>query len=116
MLDLKTELNDLGIPFEPIGWIKAPAYPYGIFEDDIDVRGTDLPSSVKVITHAVTISLYHSDYDQLLSARDKLAAWANARALVYRLRIQYIDDEDHYSVTLTSTITEKERMINNGGK
>lgn len=116
MLDLKTELNDIGIPFEPIGWVKAPAYPYGIFDDVVDIRGTDLPSSLKVVTHAVTINVYHHDYDQLLSARDKLAAWANARALVYRLRIEYMDDEDHYSVTLTSTIIEKERMINNGSK
>lgn len=107
MLDLKAELNGLGIPFEPIGWVKAPAYPYGIFDDVVDVRGTDLPSSVKMVTHAVTISAYHHDYDQMLSARDKLAAWADARALVYRLRIQYMGDEDHYSVTLTSTFTEK---------
>jgi hypothetical protein len=62
-----------------------------------------------MVTHDMTINVYHHDYDQLLSARDKLAAWANARALTYRLRIAYMDDEDHYSVTLTSTITQKER-------
>ena len=116
MLDLKTELNATGIPFEPIGWIKAPAYPYGIFEDVVDVRGSDLPSAAKVMTHAVTISAYHHDYDQLLYARDKIAAWADAHALTYRLRIQYMDDEDHYSVTLTSTIIEKKGMIYNGGE
>lgn len=116
MLDLKTELSEIGIPFEPIGWVKAPAYPYGIFEDVVDARGTDLPSEWIVLTHSVSISVYHNDYNQILQAQRKLAAWAQARALVYRLRIQYIDDEDHYSVTLTSTITEKERMIHNGGK
>ena len=116
MLDLKAELNSIGIPFEPIGWVKAPGYPYGTFDDETDIRGTDLSSSAKVVNHSVTISLYHNDYDQLLSARDKLAAWADSRALVYRLRIQYMDDEDHYGVTLTSTIVEKERMINNGSK
>ena len=109
MLDLKTELAEVAIPFEPIGWIKAPAYPYGIFEDTVDVRGTDLPSKWKVLTHSVSISAYHHDYDQILIVQKRLAAWANARALTYRLHIQYIDDEDHYSVTLTSTITEKER-------
>lgn len=117
MLDLKTELTAIGIPSEPIGWVKAPAYPYGIFEDVVDIRGTDLPSTVKILTHDVSISAYHKDYDQILSVQNKLEAWADARALTYRLRIQYVDDEDHYSVTLTSTITEKEKgMINNVGK
>ena len=116
MLDLKTELRETGIPFEPIGWVKAPAYPYGIFEDVVDVRGTDLPSAVKVLTHSVSITAYHSDYNEILLVQRKLAAWADARALTYRLHLQYIDDEDHYSVTLTSTITEKERMIHNGSK
>lgn len=109
MLDLKVELKETDIPFEPIGWVKAPAYPYGIFEDVVDVRGTDISSPVMILTHTVSISAYHNDYDQILWVRRVLAAWANARALTYRLSIQYIDDEDHYSVTLTSTITEKER-------
>lgn len=116
MLDLKTELSETGIPFEPIGWVKAPAYPYGIFDDVIDIRGSDLPSAPKVITHKVSISAYHNDYEQILSVQNKLIAWADARALTYVLHIQYIDDEDHYSVTLTSTITEKKGMIHNGSK
>ena len=109
MLDLKTELAETAIPFEPIGWVKAPSYPYGIFEDTVDTRGTDLPSKYEVLTHNVSISVYHNDYNQILQVQRKLAAWAKARALVARLYIRYIDDEDHYSVTLTSTITEKER-------
>lgn len=116
MLDLKTELGETGIPFEPIGWVKAPAYPYGIFDDVIEIRGADLPSAPKVIVHRVTVSAYHTDYDQILSVQNKLAAWADARALTYVLHIQYIDDEDHYSVTLTSTIIEKKGMIHNGSK
>ena len=109
MPDLKTELAETGIPFEPIGWVKAPAYPYGIFEDTVNVRGTDLPSKWKILTHSVSISAYHRDYAEILLVQRKLAAWADARALTYRLHLRYIDDEDHYSVTLTSTITEKER-------
>ncbi len=110
MLDLKVELNETNIPFEPIGWVKAPAYPYGIFDDVVDVRGTDLPSVWRILTHTVSISAYHKDYDQILLVRDRLSAWAAARALVYRLRVQYMDDEDHYAVVLTFTITEKERI------
>jgi hypothetical protein len=109
MLDLKAELLETNIPFEPIGWVKASAYPYGIFDDEVDVRGTDLPSSVKILTHSVSISAYHKDYDQILLVQDRLSAWASARALTYRLRVHYVDDDDHYAVTLTSTITEKER-------
>lgn len=116
MLDLKTELSKTGIPFEPIGWIKAPAYPYGTFDDVVEIRGADRPSAPKVLTHEVIISVYHKDYDQILSAQNKLIAWADSRALSYVLHIEYIDDEDHFSVTLTSTITEKERMIHNGSK
>ena len=111
MLDLKAELNALGIPFEPIGWIKAPAYPYGIFTDEANVRGTDLPSAPKMITHNVSIEVYHNNYDQLMIARDQVAAWADSRALTYRLRTLYMSDEDHYCVILTSTFTEKKGMI-----
>lgn len=110
MLDLKVELNETNIPFEPIGWVKAPDYPYGTFEDVVDVRGADLPSAWRILTHEVSISAYHKDYDQILLVRDRLAAWADARALTYRLRVQYMDDEDHYAVVLTSTIIEKERI------
>lgn len=116
MLDLKTELAELEIPFEELGWVKAPAYPYGIFKDVVDVRGPDLPSKVRVLAHNVTISAYHSDYNEILLVQRKLALWAAVRALTYRLHLEHIDDEDHYSVTLTSTITEKERMIHNGSK
>lgn len=116
MLDLKTDLAETGIPFEELGWVKAPAYPYGIFKDVVDVRGSDLPSTVRVLAHNVTISAYHSDYNEILQVQRKLALWAAARALTYRLHLEHIDDEDHYSVTLTSTITEKERMIHNGSK
>lgn len=116
MLDLRTELTEIGIPSEPIGWVKAPAYPYGIFEDVVDIRGTDLPSSAKVVSHDVSISAFHKDYDQILLVQEMLEAWADARALSYRMQIQYIDDEDHYCVILTSTITEKKGLINNGSK
>lgn len=115
MLDLKTELGEVGIPFEPIDyWVKAPAYPYGTFDDVVDIRGSDLPSAPKVITHKVSITVYHKSYDEILKVQNKLIAWADARALTYVLHIKYIDDEDHLGVTLTSTITEKERMIHNG--
>ena len=116
MLDLKAELMETGIPFEPIGWVKAPAYPYGIFEDEVDIRGADLPSALRVLVHSVTISAYHNDYDQILSVRDKLAAWSEARALSCRLHVQYEDAEDHYTVRLTSTVIEKKGMIYNGSK
>lgn len=109
MLDLKIALAETGIPFEPIGWVKAPAYPYGIFDDVIDIRGADLPGAPKVITHKVSISAYHKDYVEILKVQNKLIAWADARALMYVLHTVYVDDEDHYSATLTSTITEKER-------
>ena len=109
MLDLKVELNETNIPFEPIGWVKAPAYPYGIFDDVVDVRGTDLPSPVRILTHAVTITAFHKEYDQILLVRDRLAAWATARALTCRMRVQYVDDDDHYAVVLTPNITETER-------
>lgn len=108
MLDLKTELNAQGIPFEPIGWIKAPVYPYGIFTDEMTIRGSDLPSACAVITHNVSIELYHKDYDQLLFSLNAIRGWARARALDLRVRFQYITDEEHYCVTLTTTITEKE--------
>ena len=116
MLDLKTELNASGIPFEPLGWVKAPAYPYGIFTDEMTIRGSDLPSMCSVITHNVSIELYHNNYDQLLQALTSINQWARSRALDARVRCQYISDEDHYCATLTTTITEKERMIIDGGK
>lgn len=109
MLDLKTELNALAIPFEELGWVKAPAYPYGIFTDEMSVRGADLPGAPRVITHNAIIEVYHADFDQLVKARDTLAAWADNHAFNYRLKTIYIVDENHFCVTLTTTFTEKEK-------
>lgn len=108
-IDLHAELNALGIKFEPIGFVKAPAYPYGIYVDDAEIRQPDTDVSMRTVHHTVTIELYHPDLDALNSASLVIEAWLNGYALDYTRRPRFVVDEDHYCLTYTTQYTNKER-------
>lgn len=100
-IDLKTELNALGITFGEIGFIKAPAYPYGIFLDDEAVNTPDDAPTPRIITHAVTIELYHSSLPTLRTAGKKIEAWIEGYQLDYQKNTRYVREEEHYLTTYT---------------
>ena len=105
-IDLKTELNGLGIPFELLGFTaKLPPYPYGIYVDDITVRGADESSRRRVIDHEVTIEVYHRTPDGLMTACEKVENWIEAFPLDYQRRILYIESEDHLLASYTINFT-----------
>lgn len=107
-LDLETELNALGIPFNLIGYeTKAPAYPYGIYVDDISVTGGDNASPRRVARHEITIELYHRSLPALKTACETLEAWIESVPLDYRRQFLYITEEDHYLANYTMNYTTK---------
>ena len=95
-IDLDTELNALGMPFILIGYpTKAPAYPYGIYLENLNVTGDD--TGLRRITeHSVTIELYHNTAPGLLAACGVLEKWLNDNALDYRREMTYVVDEGHF--------------------
>lgn len=109
VIDLQTELNALGIKFEPIGYVKAPAYPYGIYVDEIAVTQPDTSTGARISTHDVTIELYHADYNALNTNAKKVDGWINSIPLNYRKCTSYIIDEDHYCVSFIFSYKNKER-------
>lgn len=108
-LNLQDELNALGIKFEPIGFVKAPSYPYGVYTDDMDVRQPDENIGRRTILHRVTIELFHPDFDDLTANARKIDGWLNGYAIDYAKRPRFIVDEDHYCMTYTFQYTTKER-------
>jgi hypothetical protein len=110
IINLDTEINALGIPFKLLGFTaKLPPYPYGIYVDDIDVTGADDGSRYKVISHEITIELYHNTPEGLLAACETLEAWIESLPLDYRRRFLYISTEDHLLAEYTMNYTTKKK-------
>lgn len=107
--DLHEKLNELGIPFNEIGYMtKAPKYPYGIYVDDVNVRLDDY-GYAKVENHTVTIELYHETLDGLREACAKLDTWIEGMAMEYRRRNAYIPEENHFFATYMFAYTTKKK-------
>ena len=108
-INLHDELNALGIKFEPIGFVKAPAYPYGIYVDDSDVHQPDTDCGLRTVIHRITIELYHGELKDLESRSKVIDRWLNGLALNYTKRPRFIVDENHYAMTYSLQYTTKER-------
>lgn len=109
-IDLKTELNALGMPFKLIGYeTKAPAYPYGIYLENINVSGSDDESPRRIIDHEVTIEVYHKTDEGLAAACAVLEAWLDSFPLDYRREMTYIPEEDHLLASYTMQYTTKKK-------
>lgn len=109
-IDLKKELNALGMPFVLIGYeTKAPAYPYGIYLETIDVSGGDDAPSYRVVDHDVTIELYHKSDDKLFAACEILETWLDSLPLDYHREMTYIPDENHLVASYTMQYTTKKK-------
>ena len=109
-IDLHTELNALGMRWEPIGFVKAPAYPYGVYVDDASVDPADTPDGPAVIAHEVTLELYAEDMDALTAAAPAVDAWLRGLPVHYRREPRYVVDEGHYGMIYTFTYRAKERI------
>ena len=108
-IDLQTELNALDNPFELLGYVKAPPYPYGVYTDDIDVRVSDEVPAYTTTSHDVIIEIYHSDPTQLKSAADLIQGWLKSKPLSYKMTMRYTPSEDHYFATFTFSYTTKRK-------
>ena len=108
-INLHDELNALGIKFEPIGFVKAPAYPYGIYVDDAEVHQPDTNIGIRTIMHRITIELYDGELKDLESRSTVIDGWLNGLALDYTKRPRFIVDENHYAMTYSLQYTTKER-------
>lgn len=109
-IDLKTELNALGMPFKLIGYeTKAPTYPYGIYLENIDVSGADDESPRRIVNHDVTIELYHNTDDGLFAACEILESWLDSIPLDYRREMIYIPEENNLLASYTMKYTTKKK-------
>ena len=109
-IDLKTELNALGMPFALIGYpTKAPPYPYGIYLENINVSGGDDDSRYRLVNHDVTIEVYHKTDEGLFAACEILETWLDDLPLDYRREMTYIPEEDHLLASYTMNYTTKKK-------
>lgn len=109
-INLKTELNALGIPFALIGYpTKAPPYPYGIYLENINVSGGDADSRYRLVDHDVTIEVYHKTDEGLFAACEILETWLDSLPLDYRREMTYIPEDDHLLASYSMNYTTKKK-------
>lgn len=109
-IDLDKELNALGIPFNLVGYeTKAPAYPYGIYLDDIDVSGGDDVSPRRIVKHEIIIELYHKTREGLFAACAILEKWLDNIPLDYRRELTFIVEEDHFLANYKTNYSTKKK-------
>lgn len=103
MLDLDKELNELSIPFKNLHWVKAPAYPYGIYDDAVIERGHD--EKLTIVEHDTTIELYTERIDEESEAL--IETWLNMKIFEFEKTRIWIDSEKHYSTIYEFSFIEK---------
>ena len=103
MLDLKEELETTGIKFKPLYWVKAPAYPYGIFDDVVLYRGDD--EKLRIVEHDTTLELYAEKIDY--ESEKKIEDWIDSKDFEFKKTRIWIDSEKHYSTIYEFSFTEK---------
>ena len=103
MLDLDKELNELSIPFKNLYWVKAPAYPYGIYDDVVLIRGND--EKLTIVEHDTTIELYSGRIDE--DSEGLIEVWLNNKNYEFKKTRVWIDSEKHYSTIYEFSFIEK---------
>lgn len=109
-INLNAELNALGMPFKLIGYeTKAPAYPYGIYLENIDVSEGGEGGYNRLVRHDVTIEVYHKTDEGLFAACEILETWLDSLPLDYRREMTYIPEEDHLLASYTMKYATKRK-------
>lgn len=103
MLDLDKELNSTGIPFKNLYWVKSPAYPYGIYDDTLLIRGDD--ERLTIVEHTTTLELYAEKIDA--NAEDKIENWLNDKHFEFNKSRYWIDSEKHFQTIYEFEFIEK---------
>ena len=103
MLDLDKELNDLSIPFKNLYWVKAPAYPYGIYDDVVLFRGDD--ERLTIAEHDTTIELYTERVDE--KSEGLIEAWLNNKNFEFKKTRIWIESEKHFETIYEFSFIEK---------
>lgn len=103
MLDLDTELKTTGIPFKRLYWVKAPVYPYGIYDDVLLIRGDD--ERLTIVEHNTTLELYAEKID--VESEAKIEEWLKSKKFEFEKTQIWIDSEKHYQTIYEFEFIEK---------
>lgn len=103
MLDLDKELNDLGIKFKNLYWVKAPSYPYGTYDDIVLIRGND--EKLTIVEHDTSIELYTDRIDE--ESEGLIEAWLNQKNFEFKKSRVWVDSEKHFQSIYEFSFIEK---------
>lgn len=106
-MEVKTWLASSGLNIADTVWKKPPAYPYGVYLDNTNVRGADERLCIR--EHDITIELYSDSEKGLGLAESKLEAFLISEAKAFEhVSRAWIESERHWQSTYTlSTMVEK---------
>lgn len=103
MLNLDIELKATGVPFKNLYWQKAPAYPYGIYDDVTVHRGDD--EKLRVVEHNTTLELYSEKID--VNAEKKIEDWLEVKGFEFEKNRYWVESEKHFQTTYDFEFIEK---------
>lgn len=103
MLDLDNELNTTGIPFKNIYWVKAPSYPYGIFDDVTLFRGDD--ERLRIAEHETRLELYAEKVD--INSEKKIEEWLKNKNFGFKRTRYWVESEKHFQTVYEFSFIEK---------
>ena len=103
MVDLDIELKTTGIPFKNLYWQKAPAYPYGIYDDVTLHRGDD--EKLRVVEHNTSLELYSEKIDA--NAEKKIEEWLEGKGFEFEKNRYWIESEKHFQTVYDFEFIEK---------
>lgn len=103
MLDVKAWLETTGIKTAEERFLTPPAYPYIVFTDDPEVRGSD--SKNCIANRDISIELYSDKVNK--EAEGKIKALLDEKAITYKRDRTWIDTEKHFQTVYDFNLIEK---------
>lgn len=107
MLDVKQWLNTNSAGIKFVNTIKKQpsAAVYGVFNDDIQRRGSDL-GEIKLYEHNLTVAIYADKIDT--AAEQSMEDLFEARNIDWLKNRDYIDEDKNFETLWSFTILDKE--------
>lgn len=111
-MDIKSWLETTGINTKELRFLKAPNYPYIVFNDAITVRGTD--NMLHILTeHVTSVELYTKSINQDDSSTKIEELILDDLNVEFTRQRVWVEEESHFLTIYNFTFLEKERRHKN---
>lgn len=108
-MKIKNILNDIGIKYKEIRFLKNPQYPYIVYNDSQNHRGSDVSTS-SLIDHSVSLDLYTEDtIDE--NYFDKVEMSLYKEGIEFTRSREWVEELNCFMTTYEFETTEKRKLV-----